>query len=322
MLSHLVSIRFWGVRGSVPTPGPGSVYYGGNTSCIEVRADGELIILDAGTGIKQMGKTLLKENAAEQVAAGAEPPDLTRMTLLISHTHWDHIQGLPFFQPAYQPGSKLDIWGPESVYGTLESALSGQMFSLYFPVPFSALRADLKIRCLPPEKLVLGNVKVDFIPSNHPGGSVGYRLHTSCGAIGYIPDHEPYNETGGNGDLAEIHYLGTPSAPVDVASRQAEFMKFIHGLDVLILDTQYTEEEYRTRVGWGHGYLENSVELAIQAGVKQIFLFHHDPEHEDAFIDEMVARAQEIVQERHSTLVVSAAREGEHFTLPERACKS
>ena len=318
MLSHLVSIRFWGVRGSVPTPGPGSVKYGGNTSCIEVRADGELIILDAGTGIKQLGNAPLKENAAEMLEAGEEPLDLTRMTLLISHTHWDHIQGLPFFQPAYKPSNKLDIWGPESIYGTLETALSGQMFSLYFPVPFSALRADIKIRSLPPEKLILGNVKVDFLPVNHPGGGVGYRLHTSGGTLGYIPDHEPYDGDGRFGGSAEIHYKETPKEPVDVVSRQAEFMKFIQGLDVLILDTQYTEEEYRTRIGWGHGYLESSVELAIQAGVKHLFIFHHDPVHEDAFIDEMVARAQAIVQERQSMLVVSAAREGELFTLPER----
>jgi phosphoribosyl 1,2-cyclic phosphodiesterase len=268
-------IKFWGVRGSIPTPGPGTVRYGGNTSCIEFRCGKDIIILDAGTGLRLFGQSLLQEFKRGPL----------NLTLLVSHTHWDHIQGLPFFAPIYEPRCRLRILGGEGSRTGLENALTGQMESTYFPVPFSRLPSNIEIQELQDFSFAIGPVLVRAHRANHPGITAGYRLFSPDGIVVFLPDAEPPQD---NGDLIE----------------------FIRDADVLILDSQYDRAEYKQHTGWGHGCVDDSVALALKAGVKKLFLFHHDPGHDDKKIDAFVRHARKLVAKAKSKMKVEAACEG------------
>lgn len=288
-------IRFWGVRGSIPAPGPGTVRYGGNTSCVEIRADGQIIILDAGTGLRLLGRHLLAE-------AKEQPLELT---LLLTHTHWDHIQGLPFFSPVYQPQNHLRVLGYEGARHGLAVVLAGQMATPFFPVRLREVPANVCIRELKQRRFQIGPVRVRARAANHPGKCVGYRLFTSCGSVAFFPDHEvPVAD--GVGASGRI--------PAPAANRA--MIQFLHGADVLIMDTQFDAEEYRQHCGWGHGCMDAVVELALQAKVKTLFLFHHAPDHDDAKVARMLAHARRIVARRKGSLRVNAAREGMTIILP------
>jgi phosphoribosyl 1,2-cyclic phosphodiesterase len=265
------------VRGSIPTPGRGTVRYGGNTTCVEVRIDDDIIILDAGTGLRLLGRSLLAE-------FGKQPLNLT---LLISHTHWDHIQGLPFFAPLYDARCRLRILGGEGARKGLVAALTGQMESTYFPVPFSKLPSNIEIEELREFNFAVGNTLVRAQRANHPGFCVGYRLFSPDGLICFFPDTEP--RPGGD---------------------DREMIDFIRDADVLILDSQYSRTEYRRHTGWGHGCVEESVNLALQADVKKLVLFHHDPNHDDQMVDDFVRHARALVRKQHGKLRIEAAREG------------
>jgi len=289
-------VKFWGVRGSIPTPGPSTVFYGGNTSCIEVRADGEIIILDAGTGIRPLGLALVEEFKGQPL----------NLTLLISHTHWDHIQGFPFFLPAYNAANKLRILGYEGARAGLGTTFAGQMESPYFPIALQEMPGHIVIKELKELNFSIGGVKVQACFLNHPGICVGYRLFTSAGSVAYLPDNEPYghhppNEEEGTGAKEPL--------------LEKELIEFIKDADVLILDSQYDEAEYEKHTNWGHGCVRDSVMLAQKAGVKRLYLFHHDPNHDDAFVSKLVAGARKIVAESGGTMQVEAAREGEEVIL-------
>ena len=304
------TIRFWGVRGSIPTPGADTVYYGGNTSCVEIRADGELLILDAGTGLRPLGQALAAEFHDRPL----------RATLLISHTHWDHIQGLPFFAPAYNPKNRLRVLGYEGSRAGLAAVLSGQMESPYFPINLQQMPGNILIEELRDLEFVVGPVQVRAKFVNHPGVCVGYRLATSAGTIAYLPDNEPVHRQ---------RQQQPPGASSDNASalefaqkEDAKLVEFIRGADVLIIDSQYDCDEYTAHVGWGHGCVDDVVALAVAAGVRQLFLFHHDPVHTDAKIAEMAAHARTLAAATPGGegLKVNAAREGLSFVLqPEPA---
>ena len=242
-----------------------------------MRIGDDIIILDAGTGLRLLGQSLLAEFKHQALS----------LTLLISHTHWDHIQGLPFFAPLYDARCRLRILGGEGARKGLVAALTGQMESTYFPVPFSKLPSNIEIEELVDFNFAVGSTLVRAQRANHPGFCVGYRLFSPDGLICFFPDTEP--RLGGD---------------------DHEMMDFIRDADVLILDSQYDRAEYADHTGWGHGCIEESVALALRAGVRTLVLFHHDPSHDDQAIDAFVRHARALVKRAHGKLKVEAAREG------------
>jgi phosphoribosyl 1,2-cyclic phosphodiesterase len=290
-------LKFWGVRGSIPTPGPATVAYGGNTSCVEVRAGGEIIILDAGTGVRALGCDLTREFPGQPL----------HLNILLSHTHWDHIQGLPFFQPLYQPNNRIRILGYEGARSGLFKVLSSQMESPFFPVGLAELPSNVQIDELREMDFALGGVRVQAFFANHPGVCVGYRLNTRDGSIAFFPDNEPPHRL--------MHPVPASAANPGARRESAEaesrkLVEFLRSVDNLILDAQYDADEYLHHKGWGHGCVEDAVALAVEAGVKKLFLFHHDPEHDDPKVASMVQHARQLALNMKSPLQIEAAREG------------
>lgn len=280
--------RFWGTRGSVPSPGPSTVRHGGNTPCVELRnADGGVAILDAGTGLRSLGHALLK-------AADGTP---TTADILVTHAHWDHIQGLPFFAPLFREGSRVRIWSTPPLLDRLERALRAQMAPDVFPVPFEEVRATVEFLPVPADGATVDGFQVHTLPVRHPGGAVGFRVegcNDSRGTLVYIPDNE-------------LH----PDAPYDAPSDwRARLMEFLRGADVLIHDAMYTTEEYPGVRGWGHSTVDEAVALAMEAGVPRLLLFHHHPERADDAVDRLVEHARLLVRARGDAVEVAAAAEG------------
>jgi CRP-like cAMP-binding protein/phosphoribosyl 1,2-cyclic phosphodiesterase len=293
-----MKIRFWGTRGSVPTPGPRTARFGGNTSCIEVRADdGTCLVIDCGTGAREMGAHLLAEHA--------QPPDIH---LLIGHTHWDHIQGFPFFGPAYVPGCLINVYSPPGLEDTLEASLSGQMQYTYFPVRLNDLRARILFRELGEGRFQVGGLTVETQYLNHTAPSLGYRLSVGGTTIVYASDHEPYWWPG-----QAPRKLWSPVHPGDV-----RHLAFLEGADVLIHDAQYLDREYPAKRGWGHSTVNYVTDLACLAGVRQLVLFHHDPTHDDRFVATTARAAARRAAGHAHDLQVLAAAEGMEIVLPER----
>jgi len=296
-------LKLWGVRGSIPVPGPATVRYGGNTTCVEVRADGELIVLDAGSGIRGLGLALETE-------FGSRPINLS---LLITHVHWDHIQGFPFFVPSYNDKNNIRIFGYDGAEFGMREILKGQMATPFFPVALYDLPGKIKIEKLDSMDFKIGNVRIRAKFMNHPGVCVGYRLFTSKGSIAFLPDHEPYDAF--KLHSAKSHLLSPEQTRKRAGEERAELVKFLQGSDILILDTQYTDEEYQSHVGWGHGSLSTAISLALDASVRKLILFHHDPTHDDETIDKMVQTARKMAAKSESYLEVEGAREGTEMTI-------
>jgi phosphoribosyl 1,2-cyclic phosphodiesterase len=282
-------VRFWGVRGSLPAPARENMRYGGNTSCVEVRSGSQLLILDGGSGIRLLGEELLSTWDSERIDA----------TLLFSHAHWDHIQGLPFFAPGYSAKNHFQIFSAPDFGWRLQRALENQMSPPHFPVDLREMRGLSGVEELSTESVTLGNFHIRPAQLNHPGGCAGFRIETSNASLGYLPDHEPYS--------------GQPNEVESPAAAHRKLVEFVRDLDLLILDTQYTVDEYAQRVGWGHGCLSNSVRLAIEANVARLILFHHDPSHDDKQIDQMLETARMLAA--GSSLIVDAAAETTALTI-------
>ncbi|MDB6028097.1 MAG: hypothetical protein JWM68_4320 [Verrucomicrobiales bacterium] len=293
-------LKFWGVRGSIPTPGKDTVFYGGNTPCVEVRADGEMIVLDAGTGIRPLGLALTSEFGDKPI----------HLTILITHTHWDHIQGFPFFVPAYNAKNQITMLGYEGARQGLESTVSSQMESPYFPITLRQMPGNIVIQELKDMEFSVGKIGVQAQLLNHPGICAGYRLNTSSGAVCYLPDIELYQPQ------RQTNATSASDTGVEFASEQdLKLIDFIRDAEILIIDSQYDAQEYKTHVGWGHSCVEDSVKLAIKANVKRMFLFHHDPGHNDEQISRLVALARSVAARFNSTLSIEAAREGLEVAL-------
>ena len=284
-------ITFWGTRGSISTPGRITEKYGGNTPCVTIAHQETTIILDAGTGIRNLGLELLREANGKGIPLA--------LHLFLSHTHWDHIQGLPFFQPAYRENTRLTIYGSSKKEKFLASVLKGQMDYEYFPVSMSALTADIHIQEMDEERIRLGPFEIELDEQvYHPAGSVRYRFNVHGKKIVFATDVE----------LDLVFGAGKRSAE---EKRHVErFLDFVHGADLLIADGQFTEEEYAARVGWGHTSISTVLEAALKAEVKQLAIFHHDPQHSDKFLDEiwMKYRTRYHVEDRGMDLFW--AREG------------
>jgi phosphoribosyl 1,2-cyclic phosphodiesterase len=307
-----MKVRFWGVRGSIPVPGPQTNRYGGNTSCVEVRPRGASpIIIDAGTGIRRLGKALAQEEFGEGRGVAH---------LLISHTHWDHIQGLPFFAPLYQDGNELHLFARQRDDTHLRAVFESQTEDPYFPVPLSSLKADIRFHELVEgQHFEIGGARVACTRLNHPWIAMAYRIDADGASVVYASDTAPFTDILLEHEfIAKPPVLGAPLDPADAAKLRAmrdSLVELSRGTDLLIYDTQFTPEEYRSRPHWGHSTPDDAVAIARAAQVKTLVLYHHAPartdEAQDAILNDYRAR---LVGESFDIL---AAYEGMELALGE-----
>jgi ribonuclease BN (tRNA processing enzyme)/GAF domain-containing protein len=288
-----MKVQFWGTRGSIAKPGPSAERYGGNTSCVEIRSNqGTVVVIDCGTGSHALGQKLVAEG-------------VKRGYLLIGHTHWDHIQGLPFFAPLFVPGTEWDIYGPKGLSGSLRQTLAGQMSSTYFPITIEQLGATIHYHDLLEGSFDLDDIHVSTRYLNHPALTLAYRLETDGASLVYACDHEPHSPAAASGDEA-LHEQDLLHA------------EFTAGVDLLIHDAQYTADEYPAKVNWGHSTVEYAMRVARQAGVQRLALTHYDPLRTDDQLDVLVEQAQERMRAAGSTIDVFAAHEGLEIDLAPR----
>ncbi|MFT3695016.1 MAG: MBL fold metallo-hydrolase [Kofleriaceae bacterium] len=300
-----MKVRFWGVRGSIPVPGRATNRYGGNTSCVEVRPErGNPIIIDAGTGIRKLGKSLMEEAFGEGRG---------NVSILISHTHWDHVQGLPFFSPLYRPGNQIQIFARQRDMH-LEAVFSQQHHDAYFPVQLSALHADMQFHeVIEGAQFEIGDAKVTCARLNHPWVAIAYRIDVDQAAVVYCSDTAPFSDILLGRDFIEKPQMGTLPPPVrdELAAMRAGVVQLARGADLLIYDTQFTPEEYKVRPHWGHSRPDDAIEIAREAKVKQLCLFHHAPMRSDDDND----RILELAKASAGTLPVVSAYEGLEIQL-------
>ena len=296
-------LRFWGTRGSIAAPGPSTNHFGGNTSCIELTVeDGRRLILDCGTGARLLGNELMK-NAPGPISA----------TILLTHTHWDHIQGFPFFAPLFTPSNHFKVYGPDGAHLSLHDVLAGQMEHHYFPVELNQLAARISYCDIAEGTHQLDGLRVCAQQMNHPSATLGYRIEADGVSVCYLSDHEPFaEEVWREGALAPARL---DSIANEGDRRHAEYMI---NADVVIHEAQYTPEEYPAKKHWGHSTYTYVVQLAVVAGVRRLFLTHHDPSHDDAFVARIEQRAQDLAQRLGSRMEVRCAYEGCEI-LVERA---
>ena len=306
--SAALRLRFWGVRGSIPSPGPDTSRYGGNTACVtlefhsgEPHKSPQLFILDAGTGIRALGMSLIKEKRL--------PIDAH---LFLSHTHWDHIQGFPFFAPAFIPGNKIHVHGGVGSDAELATVLPGQMLHRYFPVSLSELGGEIVFEHTDGGTYDIAGAHIHVEDLHHPGTTVGYRFTIGSRVIAYCTDTEPVDVAPG------LDPTTIPDLPLDPA-----VLRLAQDADVFIHDAQYADAEYPPKVGWGHSPLSFVVRTALAARAKRLILFHHDPMRSDDLLDTFLADARaltlRLATPTDGPLQIDAAAEGLEIALPLEA---
>jgi phosphoribosyl 1,2-cyclic phosphodiesterase len=282
-----VRVTIWGCRGSVPTPGPDTVTYGGNTSCVEVSLDdGTTLVLDAGTGIRELGLSLMDRG-------------LRRIHLCLTHLHLDHLEGLRFFAPLWDERVEIDIWGPPSHELSLRERIARAFSPPLFPVELTDVPAAVAFHDVPREAWTIDGASIAADSVVHPGPTVGYRIATKGSSFAYIPDHEPALA----GAIA-----GRPTDWISGASLAA-------GVDALVHDAQYFEDEYENRIGWGHSSVADAVAFSRAVGARRLVLFHHEPRHGDRQLEQLEDRARQLADEDHESSP-TLAYEGMVVELP------
>ena len=300
-------VRFWGTRGSIATPGPATNHFGGNTSCVELTTDaGDLLIFDCGTGARPLAAALM----AQSTAKGNKS---IKANILVGHTHWDHIQGFPFFSPAFVDGNTVDIYGPEGSRSSLHDVLAGQMEFTYFPVKLNQLPAAITYHDLTEGIHTIGSARVATQFLNHPAMTLGFRVEADGAVVVYLVDHEPYSE--------ELWRAGAEHGLIESILHDGDrrHARFMADADLVIHDCQYTPTEYAAKKTWGHSSYDYAVQIAAAAGVKQVALTHHDPEHDDIFVEEMERKAQALAVQCGTGLSVFSAFEGCEIVLQPRS---
>jgi phosphoribosyl 1,2-cyclic phosphodiesterase len=301
-----MKVRFWGVRGSLPVPGRKTERYGGNTSCVEVRsAAGTRVVIDAGTGLRKLGKEL----SAEAEAGRAH------VHLLISHTHWDHIQGLPFFSPLYQKGNRLQVYARKRDDVHLRAVFASQTDDPYFPIPFEETKAEIAFRELVDSaEFEISDVKVACARLNHPYIATAYRLNVDGASVVYVSDTAPFSEI-----LFEDQFVARPPSPgaelpagdrEKLARMREGIVRLCEGADLCIYDTMFTPEDYQRQPHYGHSRPSDALEICREAGVRQLALFHHAPERSDTEVDAILAETRAATKREGINLDVVAAYEG------------
>lgn len=279
-----MQVRFWGTRGSIAKPGPGTVRYGGNTSCVEVTSPGgTMIIIDCGTGAHDLGQHILKNKLTGNEGS-----------ILISHTHWDHIQGIPFFAPLFVPGNTWTFYAPRGFGDTLRETLAGQMEFTYFPVTLDAFGAKVDYRDLVEQTFDLGDVRVTTRFLNHPALTLAYKLECNGATMVYSCDHEPHSHELADGE-GHIH------------GQDREHSDFFRGADLVIHDAQYTPAEYATKVGWGHSTPQYAVQMCREAGVGTLALTHYDPTRTDTQVDAILEELRAAAPPNDRLKIIGAA---------------
>ncbi|MFA4915565.1 MAG: MBL fold metallo-hydrolase [Syntrophales bacterium] len=280
-----MKIKIWGCRGSICAPGQDTVRYGGNTTCVEIRPrEGGIIIVDAGSGIRLLGKQLLKEK------------ELAELCLVLTHTHWDHILGFPFFSPAYSNSYKINVYGGPAVQSVLRSYFETQMTAPFFPVEFKGMKASFVFGCECPSIGSIGLVNFIPIALSHPNGGYGFKFVKHGKILVFLTDNE-----------LDFAHPG--------AATHREYTDFCRGADLLIHDAQYTDDEYRSTRGWGHSTYSAVIQLAIESEVKQLCLFHHDPDRTDDDMDRQLDYCRNSLSKAGVATECIAAAEGMEFAL-------
>jgi len=283
------TFRFWGTRGSTPVSGTPFVRHGGNTSCMDVEYGGERVIFDAGSGIRDLGLALLREGPR-------------KLHLFITHTHWDHIQGFPFFTPAYVPGFDITIYASPNVDKDLESIFKGQLDRAYFPVQLEDMQANLTFTDLGDQPTEIGDIKVSWEYTYHPSAAVGYKVEIGGRTLAYVTDNEFLRG-----------YLEAPDTITledDRVAVHQELIGFLKDVDILVHEAQYANEEYTKKIGWGHTCLSNACALVKLTGPKRWVVTHHDPEHDDTSLQEKLSLTRQLLHDLGVSAEVSHAYDG------------
>jgi len=292
-------IRFWGVRGSYPAPFGSHLRVGGNTSCVELRVDDRILICDGGTGIIPLGNALMGQK------------DIKEVMIILTHYHWDHISGLPFFVPAFVPGWKIHIHGPGDTMEEIERRISGQMVDPYFPVEVETWLADIHYEMSEESRLTYGPFEIESFNVHHPGSTFGYRIKVHGKTIIYASDNElsfidkTIEDRRDELDREEWEFITAMQA-----EERIKALESIENAHVFIHDAQYTPEDYNKKRGWGHSCFIDTVNFAADADVKQLYLFHVDPNYNDAKVEDLHRESVKLLHERQSSMECEIAREG------------